>query len=102
MIFEAAVRGELLLAQIESVCPAAPSASLQTHMNSLQGWVKWGVIGLMIIAAIISLGAILAGRIFSHPHASRAGTMGLAVVLLVAVGFVTVIGILRGIVGSGG
>ena len=31
---------------------------------------------LIGIGAVVSLGSILVGRIFSHPHASRYGAMG--------------------------
>jgi hypothetical protein len=41
------------------------------------------------------------GRIFSHPHASRYGAMGLAITVICAVLYVTILGILGGITGSG-
>jgi hypothetical protein len=74
---------------------------MQAYTNQIEGWVKWGVLALIIMAALVSIGSILVGRIFSHPHASRYGAMGLGVVLLAAVLYVTVLGILGGITGSG-
>ena len=82
------------------VCPQA-APGMQAYTNQIEGWVKWGVLALIIMAALVSIGSILVGRIFSHPHASRYGAMGLGVVLLAAVLYVTVLGILGGITGSG-
>jgi len=82
------------------VCPQAPPG-MQAYTNQIEGWVKWGVLALIIMAALVSIGSILVGRIFSHPHASRYGALGLGVVLLAAVLYVTVLGILGGITGSG-
>jgi hypothetical protein len=59
------------------------------------------VLGLIVIAAVVSIGSILIGRIFSHPHASRYGAMGLGIVVICAILYVTVLGILGGITGSG-
>ena len=54
-----------------------------------------------LVAALLSIGSILIGRIFSHPHASRYGAMGLGIVVLTAILYVTILGILGGITGSG-
>jgi hypothetical protein len=89
---------ETLLAA--GVCPAAPPG-MQTYSDQITSWVKWGVLALIIIAALVSIGSILIGRIFSHPHASRYGAMGLGVVVLAAILYVTILGILTGITGSG-
>ena len=56
---------------------------------------------LIIVAALVSIGSILIGRIFSHPHASRYVAMGLGIVVLAAILYVTILGILGGITGSG-
>lgn len=99
MLYEAAVtvHSQILAAPI---CPKAP-AGLQAYADDLTGNVKWGILIIMGIAALVSLGSILIGRIFSHPHASRAGTMGLAVVILVAIGYVVILGMIGGITGTG-
>ena len=52
------------------VCPKAPPG-MQHYQDEITSWVKWGVLGLIIVAAVVSIGSILIGRIFSHPHASR-------------------------------
>src|SRR5664279_5551997 len=96
-VIEQAKTGVLLA---KGICPKAPPG-MQGYTDQVTGWVKWGVLALIIIAALVSIGSILIGRIFSHPHASRYGAMGLGVVLLAAVLYVTVLGVLGGITGSG-
>jgi hypothetical protein len=82
------------------VCPKAPPG-MQKYQDEVISWVKWGVLGLIVIAAVVSIGSILIGRIFSHPHASRYGSMGLGIVVICAILYVTILGILSGIIGSG-
>ncbi|WP_241037776.1 hypothetical protein [Blastococcus litoris] len=83
-----------------AVCPEAPPG-MQTFANDVTAWVKWGVLALIGIGAVISLGSILVGRIFSHPHASRYGAMGVAVVVMVAITYTVILVILDSITGSG-
>ncbi|GAB3314397.1 hypothetical protein GCM10027451_29300 [Geodermatophilus aquaeductus] len=83
-----------------TVCPQAPPG-MQAFADDVTAWVKWGVLALIVISAVVSLGAILAGRIFSHPHASRYGAMGVAVVVLVAITYTVILVILDSITGSG-
>lgn len=83
-----------------AVCPAAPPG-MQTYQDQVISWVKWGVIGLIIIAALVSIGAIAIGKIFAMPHASSRGAVGLAVTVITAILFVTIIALINGIVGSG-
>ena len=83
-----------------AVCPAAPPG-MQAFANEVTGWVKWGVLALIGIGAVVSLGSILVGRIFSHPHASRYGAMGVAVVVMVAITYTVILVILDSITGSG-
>jgi len=83
-----------------AVCPKAPPG-MQTYSDQVTSWVKWGVLALIIVAALVSIGSILIGRIFSHPHASRFGAMGLGIVVLAAILYVTILGVLAGITGSG-
>jgi hypothetical protein len=89
-----------LKASLAVVCPQAPPG-MQHYQDQLVGWMKWAVIALLALGALVSLAGILVGRLFSHPHASRAGAMGLAVVVLCAILFVTILGVVNGIVGSG-
>ena len=83
-----------------AVCPAAPPG-MQSFANDVTAWVKWGVLALIGIGAVVSLGSILVGRIFSHPHASRYGAMGVAVVVMVAIAYTVILVILDSITGSG-
>lgn len=82
------------------VCPQAPPGA-QTFVDDVTAWVKWGVLALIGISAVVSLGSILVGRIFSHPHASRYGAMGVAVVVMVAIAYTVILVILGSITGSG-
>jgi len=83
-----------------AVCPAAPPG-MQGFADDVTAWVKWGVLALIGIGAVVSLGSILVGRIFSHPHASRYGAMGVAVVVMVAIAYTVILTILDSITGSG-
>lgn len=83
-----------------AVCPQAPPGT-QTFVDDVTAWVKWGVLALIGISAVVSLGSILVGRIFSHPHASRYGAMGVAVVVMVAIAYTVILVILSSITGSG-
>ena len=82
------------------VCPQAPPGT-QVFSDEVEGWIKWGVLALVILAALISIGSILIGRIFSHPHASRYGAMGLGITVICAILYVVIPPILAGITGSG-
>ena len=83
-----------------AVCPEAPPG-VQAFADDVTAWVKWGVLALIGIGAVVSLGSILVGRIFSHPHASRYGAMGVAVVVMVAITYTVILTILDSITGSG-
>ena len=82
-----------------AVCPEAPPG-MQAFADDVTAWVKWGVLALIGIGAVVSLGSILVGRIFSHPHASRHGAMGVAVVVMVAITYTVILVILDSITGS--
>ena len=83
-----------------AVCPEAPPG-VQAFADQVTAWVKWGVLALIGIAAVVSLGSVLVGRMFSHPHASRYGAMGVAVVVMVAITYTVILVILDSITGSG-
>lgn len=85
---------------VAAVCPEAPPGT-QAFMDDVTGWVKWGVLALIVIGAVVSLGSILVGRIFSHPQASRYGAMGIAVIVMVAILYTVILVILDSITGSG-
>lgn len=83
-----------------AVCPEAPPG-VEVFADQVTAWVKWGVLALIGIAAVVSLGSVLVGRMFSHPHASRYGAMGIAVVVMVAITYTVILVILGSITGSG-
>lgn len=85
---------------LAAVCPAAPPG-MQNYQDQVVGWVKWGVIAIIVITALVSLGAIGIGKIFAMPHASSRGAIGLAVAVIMAILFVTILGVISGVIGSG-
>ncbi len=91
---------QTLAALPAKVCPVAPPGA-QTYANTLTGYVLWGVLALMVVGVVVSVGAVVGGRVFSMPHASKAGVVGVAVVLIAAVAYMILPGMLAGITGSG-
>jgi hypothetical protein len=85
---------------LASVCPVAPPGA-QGYADTLTGYVLWGVLALMVIGVVVSLGAVVGGRVFAMPHASRAGVVGVAVVFVAAIAYMVVPGMLAGVTGSG-
>jgi hypothetical protein len=82
------------------VCPKAPPQATQP-VNEIEGYVLWGVILLFGIAVIVGLGAVLAGRVFAMPHASKVGVISIVVVFICAVAYLVLPGMVDGILGSG-
>ena len=89
-----------LAALPSAVCPVAPPGA-QSYANTLTGYVLWGVLALMVVGIIVSIGAVVGGRIFAIPHASKGGVIGVAVVFVAAVAYMVIPGMLAGITGSG-
>ena len=87
-------------AVVPSVCPVAPPGA-QAFANTLTGYVLWGVLALMLVGVVVSIGAVVGGRVFSMPHASKAGVVGVVVVFVSAVAYMVVPGMLSGITGIG-
>ena len=83
-----------------AVCPTPPPG-MQVYQDQVLGWVKWGVIGLIIVTALVSVGAIGVGKIFAMPHASSRGAIGVAVSVIMAILFVTIVAVINGVIGSG-
>ena len=82
------------------ICPVAPPGA-QKYADQISGYVLWGVIALFSVGAIILVGAIVAGLVFHMPHASKAGVVGLVVILLAAVAYLVVPGIVQAMLGNG-
>ena len=82
------------------VCPKAPPGAVGPT-NEITGYVLWGVILLFGFAIIISIGAIIAGRVFSLPHASKVGVISVVVVFACAIAYLVLPGMLNGVLGKG-
>jgi len=54
-----------------------------------------------VIGGITGVGSIVAGRVFSMPHASKVGVISIVVVFLSAIGYMIVPSMISGITGSG-
>ena len=85
---------------LAAVCPSAPPG-MQTYQDQVMGWIKWGVIAIIVATALISIGAIGVGKIFAMPHASSRGAIGVAVAVIMAILFVTITAVITGVIGSG-
>jgi hypothetical protein len=59
------------------------------------------VLILFVLGIVIGLGAVLAGRIFSMPHASKVGVVSLVVVFIAAIGYLVLPGMLNAMLGDG-
>lgn len=82
------------------ICPVAP-AGISRYTDMIGGNVVWVVIWLFGIAFAVSVGAMLVGRIMHMQHLSKAGALGLAGVVVLAVILAVLGGLLTAIIGSG-
>lgn len=87
-------------AALPSVCPVAPPGA-QEYVDTLTGYVLWGVIALFVVGVVVSIGGVVGGRVFAMPHASKAGAVGVAVVFVCAVAYMVLPGMLSAITGAG-
>ena len=88
-----------LLVPLE-VCPVAPPGA-QQYADQITGYVLWGVGILFIVGVVVAIGAIVAGRIFAMPHASKAGIVSIFVSMLAGIAYMVVPSIVTSILGSG-
>ena len=82
------------------ICPTAPGGA-QKYVDQITGYVLWGVGILFVVAIVVAVGAIVAGRLFSMPHASKVGVISLVVVFACAIAYLVLPGMLDGILGNG-
>ncbi len=82
------------------VCPVAPGDA-QKYIDQITGYVLWGVGVLFLLAIVVGVGAIVAGRLFSMPHASRVGVISVVVVFVAAIAYLILPGMLTGLLGVG-
>lgn len=88
------------LAAPTAICPTAPEGA-QAYADQLMGYVLWGVVILFVLGVIIGIGAVVAGRVFSMPHASKAGIVSIVVVFIAVIGYLILPGIVESMTGSG-
>ena len=90
--------------------PARPTAGASGSRLSRRDLLRVGSIGLrsrrmraMLSALGISIGiaAIVGGRVFSMPHASKAGVVGVVLVFVAIIAYLVLPGIVRAMTGSG-
>jgi ABC-type dipeptide/oligopeptide/nickel transport system permease subunit len=85
---------------LATVCPVAPPGA-QAYADQMTGYVMWGVLILLGIGVIVGLGAIVGGRVFSLPHASKAGIVSLVMMFIAGIAYMVVPPMVAGITGSG-
>jgi hypothetical protein len=85
---------------VVAICPKAPGGAGK-YKDELTGYVLWGVLALLLIGIVVGIGAIVAGRVFSMPHASKVGVISIVVVFLAAIGYMVLPSMISGITGSG-
>ena len=91
---------ELSLVSAGAVCPVAPGDA-QQYVDEITGYILWGVLALFTIGMLIGIGAILAGRIFGMPHASKAGVVSIVIIFVAGIGYLVLPGMINGFMGTG-
>ena len=89
----------LLLLPLQ-VCPVAPGNAAK-YVDQITGNVLWGVGVLFVLSIIVGIGAIVAGRLFSMPHASKVGVISVVVVFVAAIAYLTLPSMLTALLGAG-
>ena len=85
---------------LHTVCPVAPPGA-QAYADQMTGYVMWGVLILLGVGVIVGLGAIVGGRVFSLPHASKAGIVSLVMMFISGIAYMVVPPMVAGITGGG-
>lgn len=83
---------------IPNPSPKAP-AGIGNQMADILGYVKWGVLIVIIIAAFVGVGSVAGGRVFAHHGASRVGVSILVSSVIAAVLYVGIYAFLTSITG---
>ena len=95
-----ALTGEIQAEGVSDVCAKAPTG-VEGYVNDILGWVKYGVIAIIIGAGFASSGALIVGKFGQMGRAAQIGASGLFWTVIGAIAFVTIYAILNGIVGNG-
>lgn len=85
---------------VGNVCAQAPTG-VKPYVNDILGWVKYGVIVIIIGAGFASSGALIVGKFGQMGRAAQMGASGLLWTVIGAIAFVCIYAILNGIVGNG-
>ncbi len=78
--------------------PEAPPG-VSDPVTKIMGYVKWGVLAVIIIAGFVGAGAVAGGRVFSHHGASKIGIGILLGALGGAVLYVGIYGVITAVTG---
>lgn len=95
-----ALTGGIQAKGVGDVCAQAPDG-VEPYVQDVLGWVKYGVIAIIIGAGFASVGAMIVGKIGSMGRAAQFGASGLFWTVIGAIAFVVIYGVLTGIVGNG-
>jgi hypothetical protein len=95
-----AATGDLHAEGVGDVCAKAPDG-VEPYVQDVLGWVKYGVIAIIIACGFASVGAMVVGKIGSMGRAAQVGASGLFWSVIGAIAFVVIYGVLNGIVGNG-
>ncbi|MBB1514300.1 hypothetical protein H5399_17095 [Tessaracoccus sp. MC1627] len=83
------------------VCPVAP-AGAQVLVDEFLGWFSWALVWVAFPAGILAaVAAVIMGKVFSMPHVSKGGLIGVFVILGAALLYLVIPGILAGFLGDG-
>lgn len=85
---------------VAAVCPVAPPGA-QAPVDEITGYVLWGVIVMFAIGVIVLVGCVIGGIVFRMSHAAKGAVGGIVAMLVAAIGYLVLPGILDGILGSG-
>lgn len=78
--------------------PKAPPGVSQQMANVL-GYVKWGVLVVIILAAFVGVGAVAGGRVFAHHGTSKVGVSMLVSAVIASVLYVGIYAFVTSITG---
>jgi len=95
-----ALTGNIQAEGVSDVCASAPTG-VEPYVNDILGWVKYGVIAIIIGAGFATSGALIVGKFGQMGRAAQLGASGLFWTVIGAIAFVTIYAILNGIVGNG-
>ena len=85
-------------ASVPNPAPQAPPG-VSDQMSDIVGYVKWGVLLVIIVAAFVGVGSVAGGRVFAHHGASRVGVSILVSSIIAAVLYVGIYAFLTSITG---